>query len=165
MLGLGLNPATGRRWHEGLNEGVGFGGHLGADGENGIMHMAEPGCRNLPIEVIETKAPIVIEGYGLPPDSGGPGMHRGGLGVTRTYRYLADSTVAMLVYETRTRPWSIGGGATGENAHIVMNPGTSTESVGGGFYRRLAAGEVLVNNPVAAAAGGPIQTGSCYRPG
>lgn len=146
MLGLGMNPRTGRQWHEGLNEGVGFGGHSGGDGENGIMHMAEPGCRNLPVEVIETKAPLFIERYGLRSDSGGPGTHRGGLGVTRTYRYLADSTVAMLVYKTRTRPWSIGGAGTGENAHIVMNPGTDAETTGGGFYRRIAKGEVLVNN-------------------
>ena len=49
----------------------------------GIMHLSEPGCRNNPVEVLEVKSPMLIEHYGLRPDSGGPGEHRGGLGVSR----------------------------------------------------------------------------------
>lgn len=58
MMGVGTNPRTGKMWIEATNEGVGFGGHAGTDGENGIMHMTEPGCRNNPVEVLETKAPL-----------------------------------------------------------------------------------------------------------
>jgi N-methylhydantoinase B len=146
MMGLGVNPRNGRAWLEATNEGVGFGGYAGGDGENGIMMLAEPGCRNNPVEVLETKAPLFIEHYGLRPDSGGAGFHRGGLGVSRVYRFLADSTAAMMVYKTRTRPWAIKGGRSGENAHIILNPGTDHEEHHGGFYRPMAAGEVLVNN-------------------
>jgi N-methylhydantoinase B len=146
MMGLGVNPRTGRAWLEATNEGVGFGGHAGGDGENGIMHMTEPGCRNNPVEVLETKAPLFIEHYGLRQDSGGPGRHRGGLGVSRAYRFLADSTAAMMVYKTRTRPWAIGGGRSGENNHVIVNPGTDREEVAGGFYRPVRADDVLVNN-------------------
>lgn len=145
MMGLGVNPRTGRAWLEATNEGVGFGGHSLGDGESGIMHMTEPGCRNNPVEVLETKSPMFIEHYGLRPDSGGPGRHRGGLGVTRAYRFLADSTAAMMVYKTRTRPWAIGG-VSGENNHVIMNPGTEREEVAGGFYRPVKAGDLLVNN-------------------
>jgi len=146
MMGLGVNPRTGRPWLEATNEGVGFGGHAGGDGENGIMMLAEPGCRNNPVEVLETKAPLFIEHYGLRPDSGGPGLHRGGLGVSRSYRFLADSTAAMIVYKTRTRPWSIGGGVSGENNHVILNPNTEHEEHRGGLYRPMGADEVLVNN-------------------
>jgi N-methylhydantoinase B len=146
MMGLGVNPRNGRAWLEATNEGVGFGGSAGGDGENGIMMLAEPGCRNNPVEVLETKAPLFIEHYALRPDSGGPGLHRGGLGISRAYRFLADSTAAMIVYKTSTRPWAIGGGRTGENNHVILNPGTERERVGGGFYRPMPAGEVLVNN-------------------
>jgi N-methylhydantoinase B len=146
MMGLGVNPRTGREWLEATNEAVGFGGHAHGDGENGIMHMTEPGCRNNPVEVLETKAPLLIERYGLRPDSGGAGRHRGGLGVARSYRFLADSTTAMLVYKTRTRPWGIGAGMSGENCHVIMNPGTDRERVEGGFYRPVHSGDVLVNN-------------------
>jgi N-methylhydantoinase B len=146
MMGLGVNPRTGRAWLEATNEGVGFGGHAHGDGESGIMHMTEPGCRNNPVEVLESKAPMFIETYGLRANSGGPGLHRGGLGVTRAYRFLADSTAAMMVYKTRTRPWAIGGGVSGENNHVAMNPGTEREEVAGGFYRPVKTGDLLVNN-------------------
>src|SRR5262249_31773589 len=56
VLGVGVDPDTGKMWVESSNEGVGFGGHAGGDGENGLMHMTEPGCRNNPIEVLESKA-------------------------------------------------------------------------------------------------------------
>jgi N-methylhydantoinase B len=134
MMGLGVNPRTGRAWLEATNEGVGFGGHAAGDGESGIMHMTEPGCRNNPVEVLETKSPMFIEHYGLRADSGGPGLHRGGLGVSRSYRFLADSTSAMMVYKTRTRPWAI------------VNPGTPHERTAGGHYRFVKDGDVLVNN-------------------
>ena len=146
MMGLGVNPRTGRSWLEATNEGVGFGGYAGGDGENGIMMLAEPGCRNNPVEVLETKAPMIIDHYGLRPDSGGPGLHRGGLGISRAYRFLADSTAAMIVYKTRTRPWPINDGRSGENNHVILNPGTEREEHCGGFYRPMPAGDVLVNN-------------------
>lgn len=146
MMGLGVNPGSGRPWLEATNEGVGFGGHAGGDGENGIMHLTEPGCRNNPVEALETKAPLLIEHYGLRPDSGGPGQHRGGLGISRAYRFLADSTAIMLVKKTKTRPWSIDRGMEGENCHVVLDPGTDREQVTSGFYRSVEAGDVLVNN-------------------
>lgn len=146
MMGLGVNPRTDRAWLEATNEGVGFGGHARGDGESGIMHMTEPGCRNNPVEVLETKSPMFIEHYGLRTDSGGPGLYRGGLGVSRGYRFLADSTSAMMVYKTRTRPWAIRGGWSGENNHVIMNPGTPDERIAGGHYRFVESGDVLVNN-------------------
>lgn len=146
MMGLGFNSRTGRPWLEATNEAVGFGGHAGGDGEDGIMHLSEPGCRNNPVEVLETKSPMLIEQYGLRPDSGGPGRHRGGLGITRAYRFLEEATAVTLVKKTRTRPWGIAGGATGENCHVVLRPGTETEKVTGGVYERMQPGEVLVNN-------------------
>ncbi|MFB9477336.1 hydantoinase B/oxoprolinase family protein [Nonomuraea salmonea] len=146
MMGLGVNPRTGEAWLEATNEAVGFGAHAGGDGEDGIMHLSEPGCRNNPVEVLETKSPMFIESYGYRPDSGGPGRHRGGVGVGRTYRFTAPSTGICLVYKTRTQPWSIGDGLPGESNHVILNPGTGREVRQGGSYNRLDAGEVLVNN-------------------
>ncbi|MEU8270369.1 hydantoinase B/oxoprolinase family protein [Sphaerisporangium sp. NPDC049002] len=146
MMGLGVNPRNGEAWLEATNEAVGFGGHARGDGEDGIMHLSEPGCRNNPVEILETKSPMFIESYGYRPDTGGAGRHRGGVGVGRTYRFTAPSTGICLVYKTRTKPWPIGDGRPGENNHIVLNPGTDREVTQGGSYNRLAAGDVLVNN-------------------
>ena len=146
MMGLGVNPRTGETWLEATNEAVGFGGHAGGDGADGIMHLSEPGCRNNPVEVLETKSPMFIESYGYRPDTGGAGRHRGGVGVGRAYRFTAPSTGICLVYKTKTKPWSIDGGAVGDNNHIVLNPGTEREVVQGGSYNHLDTGDVLVNN-------------------
>ncbi|HEY4422059.1 MAG TPA: hydantoinase B/oxoprolinase family protein [Pseudonocardia sp.] len=146
MMGLGVDPRTGQAWLEATNEAVGMGGHADGDGADGVMHLSEPGCRNNPVEVLETKAPMFIESYGYRPDTGGAGRHRGGVGVSRAYRFTAPATGICLVYKTRTKPWPIGGGSAGENNRIVLNPGTDLEVVQGGSYNRLDAGEVLVND-------------------
>jgi N-methylhydantoinase B len=146
MMGLGTNPRTGAAWLEATNEAVGFGGHAGGDGADGIMHLSEPGCRNNPVEVLERKSPMFIESYGYRPDTGGAGRNRGGVGVGRSYRFTAPSIGICLVYKTKTKPWSVDGGLEGTNNHIVLNPGTDREVVQGGSYNHLAAGDVLVNN-------------------
>lgn len=146
MMGLGVHPRTGEAWLEATNEAVGFGAHAGGDGSDGIMHLSEPGCRNNPVEVLETKSPMFIEWYGYRPDTGGAGRFRGGVGVGRAYRFTAPATGICLVYKTRTKPWSIGAGHPGENNHIVLNPGTGREVTQGGSYNHLDAGDVLVNN-------------------
>ena len=145
MMGLGVNPRTGEPWQEATNEAVGYGGTAHHDGEDGIMHLSEPGCRNNPVEVLETKSSMIIDHYGYRPDTGGAGKFRGGVGVTRTYRFTAPATGICLVYKTKTAPWSIAGGAEGQPNQIVLNPGTPREVIQGGSYNHLDAGDVLVN--------------------
>jgi N-methylhydantoinase B/oxoprolinase/acetone carboxylase alpha subunit len=41
---------------------------------------------NIPMEMIESDIPLTFLGYGLLPDSGGAGRHRGGLGLWREWR-------------------------------------------------------------------------------
>jgi N-methylhydantoinase B len=95
--------------------------------------------------VLETKAPLFIERYGLRQDSGGPGTHRGGLGVTREYRFLAESSAVTLVKKTKTHPWGMAGGKDGENCHVVLRPNTEQEHVTGMVYEHMAPGEILAN--------------------
>jgi N-methylhydantoinase B len=59
------------------------------DGQEGVPHMASNQA-NVPVEMIESDYPIRIERYGFAPDTGGAGKYRGGLGVVREYRILAD---------------------------------------------------------------------------
>jgi len=146
MMGLGVNPRTGESWLEATNEAVGFGGHAGGDGEDGIMHFSEPGCRNNPVEVLETKSPMIIDSYGYRPDSAGAGKHRGGVGVSRVYRFTADSVGIGLVYKTKSAPWAVDGGREGLPNGMTINRGTPDERAGSGNYNRLAAGETLDNS-------------------
>ncbi|MCW4457493.1 hydantoinase B/oxoprolinase family protein [Microbacterium sp. MPKO10] len=145
MMGLGVNPRTGDPWQEATNEAVGFGGTATRDGEDGIMHLSEPGCRNNPVEVLEAKSSMIIDHYGYRPDTGGAGKFRGGVGVSRAYRFTAPAIGICLVYKTKTAPWSIASGGEGKPNRIVLNPGTPDEIVQGGSYNKLTTGDVLVN--------------------
>jgi N-methylhydantoinase B len=107
------------------------------------------------VEVLETKAPMRIEHYGLRPDSGGPGKHRGGLGVSRIYRFLEPASAITLVKKTRTRPWGMADGGDGDNCHVILRPDTDQERVVGGVYEAMAADEILVNNSGGGGGWGP----------
>ena len=146
VMALGVDPRTGGPWLEGMNDAVGFGAHAGGDGEDGIMHLSEPGCRNNPVEVLEIKGPLLIDHYGYRPDTGGPGKHRGGVGISRVYRFLAPATAISVLYKTVSPPWGINGGKEAEPNHIVIDPGTENEERKGGSYNFLEAGQVLANN-------------------
>jgi N-methylhydantoinase B len=127
IMALGVNPRNGAFWLEATNDAVGFGAHAGADGEDGIMHPTEPGCRNNPIEVLENKAPMIIDEYGYRPDSAGAGKHRGGVGIVRAYRFLAPTNAIVINYKTKTAPWALGGGAEGQKNTVIIGLGTPEE--------------------------------------
>lgn len=146
MMGLGLNPSNGEYWLEATNEAVGFGATVDHDGEDGIMHMAQPGCRNNPVEVLESRSPMIIESYGYRTDSCGAGKYRGGSGISRTYRFTSPSTGICLVYKTKSPPWPIAGGSAGVPNQIVLNAGTARENIQGGSYNIMEAGDTLSNN-------------------
>ena len=146
VMALGDDPRTGGPWLEGMNDAVGFGAHAGGDGEDGIMHLSEPGCRNNPVEVLEIKGPLLIDHYGYRPDTGGPGKHRGGVGISRVYRFLAPSTAISILYKTVSPPWGINGGKEADPNHVVIDPGTENEERKGSSYNFLEAGQVLANN-------------------
>ena len=70
-----------------------WGGTPEADGNDGLTNPASLAA-NVPVEVAEQEYPIVVERYGLVPDSGGAGLHRGGLAVERVWRCLTPGHVA-----------------------------------------------------------------------
>lgn len=145
VMALGENPRTGAGWLEATNDAVGFGAHAGGDGEDGIMHVTEPGCRNNPIEVLENKAPMIIDEYGYRVDSGGPGQNRGGVGIIRAYRFLAPTDAIVINYKTRTEPWSISQGKPGVKNTVLVEPGTPEEREVGCSYNNFLAGGRITN--------------------
>ncbi len=72
-----------------------WGGRPGKDGIEGITNPSQ-NMSNLPIETIEARFPVLMEHYALRPDSGGAGRYRGGMGLIRQYRLLADNAVLQL---------------------------------------------------------------------
>jgi len=72
-----------------------WGGRPFADGIDGTSHPLA-NLSNTPIEHIEREYPIAIEDYSLVPDSGGPGLFRGGCGVRRVFRIDCERAVMQM---------------------------------------------------------------------
>ena len=98
-----------------------FNGGMGATGNgDGQSTYAWPSnVSNVPVELIERNAPLLITRKQLRPDSGGRGRHRGGLGQEIAFEVLSETPVGMIFMAERCRfpaPGTDGGdpGATGE---------------------------------------------------
>ncbi len=96
---------------------IGFGGIPGrpvGDGPDG--HSLWPGFTNVPNEFIEAYFPLRVETYETIPDSGGPGFHRGGNGLSVGYRFLCDGAIAIHDDRWLTYPWGVNGGLPGKRS-------------------------------------------------
>ncbi|MDP2594606.1 hydantoinase B/oxoprolinase family protein [Alteromonas stellipolaris] len=96
---------------------IGFGGIPGrpvGDGPDG--HSLWPGFTNVPNEFIEAYFPLRVETYETIPDSGGPGLHRGGNGLSVGYRFLCDGAIAIHDDRWLTYPWGVNGGLPGKRS-------------------------------------------------
>lgn len=90
-----------------------WGGRHDADGIEGVTNPSQ-NMSNLPIETLEQRYPLRVEAYGFRPDSGGAGAYRGGLGLTRSYRLLAEDAVLQLRADRYDHaPYGLFGGARG----------------------------------------------------
>jgi len=83
------------------------------------IHMSN--VMNTPTEVIETEYPLRVERHELRTGSGGAGRHRGGDGLRRVYRVLAEEArLTTMVERTRIAPWGLDGGADGEPSAVWL---------------------------------------------
>lgn len=138
-----------------------WGGRPDQDGIDAITNPSQ-NLSNTPVEVLERQHPVRIEEYALVPDSGGAGRFRGGLGLARAYRLLAEEAVLQLRADRlRFPPYGLAGGMPGAPARNWLDgellPGKVTtvmrrgqllrhHQAGGGGH-----GDPLLRDPVAVA--------------
>jgi N-methylhydantoinase B len=130
----GINPRTGRFYVGSTNPpGGGWGALANADGMNAVVCINDGDTHNAVIEALEAKNPIVVERYALRPDSGGPGLRRGGLGLELRVRAAAPMRTNVHVERTKCAPWGLNGGgdALANRVHLIRADG-STFSNGNG---------------------------------
>ena len=92
--------------------GGGQGGGPAGPGPSAV-HVAMSNTLNTPIEALEREYPLRIERYALRPRTGGAGVHRGGDGVVRVYRVLADCRLGLMTERRRHGPRGAAGGEDG----------------------------------------------------
>ena len=122
----GTNPRTGEYYAHYHFEASGWGGRATKDGNDCQNHIIG-NCRITPVEVFETRFPIMVVSYGLRTDSGGAGKFRGGLGSRRVLHIEApEMRASLLMDHARSGPWSLLGGSSGTPARVTVKKAGDT---------------------------------------
>lgn len=102
-----------------------FNGGMGAtgagDGQNALAWPSN--VSNVPVELIERNAPMLIRRKELRPDSGGRGRNRGGLGQEIVFEVTSETPVGMIFMAERCRipAPGVGGGEAGARGEITID--------------------------------------------
>lgn len=140
--------------------GGGAGGSAFGDGANGSGANLSF-LKNTPVEISEAEIPIRIRRYGLVPDSGGPGRHRGGTGLEMEFQL--DAPQSMVTARNRDRSvfsaWGLVGGRAGAVSRFVKNPETpKAVDLGSQDIVQCDPGDViLIQGPGAGGYGSPLE--------
>ncbi len=127
-ISAGADPQTRRYFINYENLAGGQGARCSADGMDVVM-INMTNTSNLPIEAMEVEFPVRIERYELIPDSGGAGKYRGGLGVLRDMRVLADNaSVSLRSARQRFPAPGMAGARPGGLGAFIRNPGAPDET-------------------------------------
>jgi N-methylhydantoinase B len=123
-----------------------WGGTPAWDGNDGLTNPASLAA-NIPVEVAESEFPIVVERYGLVPDTGGPGQHRGGLAIERVWRCLTPGTSLIVRSDRAARPpYGLAGGGEGtRSSNVLLRPDGTEETLPAMFSTTIEAGDVYVH--------------------
>jgi 5-oxoprolinase (ATP-hydrolysing)/N-methylhydantoinase A len=119
--------------------GGGQGASAHSDGKSALLYPTS--AANTSVELMETRAPVLVLEKSLVTDSGGPGRHRGGLGVRTRLRKLYDDGLPTLfsVYPEGVAVATEGlfGGAAGTGAHGLVR------DAGGAVVQDCGTGELV----------------------
>ena len=156
----GTNPDNGVPYVYLETLGGGMGARPDRDGKDAVqVHMTN--TSNLPVEAIEMEYPLLVEEYGLVPDSGGAGRHRGGLGLRRVVRPVGhDCTFNGLGERFRHEPWGLESGKSGGRGRFAILGDNGAERTLGdksGDIPIRADERVVIETPGAGGLGPPAE--------
>jgi len=137
------------------NDAIGWGATATHDGVNATSHISGSLVRNTPIEVIEMRTGMTIEGLELQTDSGGAGRHRGGLGLQRRIFFRTPGDFLTVTKKTKTRPWALAGGLEPEPISMLLFPGQAHERRVGTYRAKVVAGDRAVYTTAGGGGFGP----------
>ncbi len=101
----------------------GWGGRPNKDGLDGTMPVAMTGFRTNSGEAFEQELPVMLDGFGFVPDTGGAGEFRGAMAVYRRWRFLADGRVMLRTCRVDSLPYGLAGGNEGTAFKAILTSG------------------------------------------
>lgn len=108
----------------------GTGASRGVDGNHAVRAFPEGDFNSVQsVEIVEAQSPLRVERYGLREGSCGDGAFRGGLGLRRDIRVLADgASLSVLSDKNVIPPFGVAGGGSGAaNRFTVVRDGETIE--------------------------------------
>jgi N-methylhydantoinase B len=127
LLIAGIDPRTGARYVLYEYPEGGWGGNEDRDGLDATFSIAG-NTWNVPVEAVERRFPVRVERYEYVTDSGGAGIHRGGLGVRRDHRILDHQAEASILgNRALVPPWGLDGGGDGKPADYRLDVDTPND--------------------------------------
>lgn len=101
--------------------------------------------RNIPAEVLETEIPVLVERYGLRPDSGGAGATRGGVGLQYSLRFTTPQTyvTARGLERFTFQPWGRAGGLPAATGNCRLEHDGTLTDVGKIDVLEVGTGDVI----------------------
>jgi N-methylhydantoinase B len=116
-----------------------------ADGIEAITN-ASQNLSNTPVETLEAQHPVRVEVYELIADSCGAGRWRGGLGLRRSYRVLAEEAFLQLRADRmKFRPYGLAGGGPASAARNILETSAGRKELPSKTTGWLKAGDVVTH--------------------
>lgn len=117
----GNHPDTGELFILVEPQAGGWGAGAHKDGENGLVSIGDGETYIIPVEVCETRYGVLVDQFGFHIADGGAGEHRGGRGLVRDYRILAEEAwVTGTFGRYKFLPWGMDGGQQGSKNYMLM---------------------------------------------
>jgi N-methylhydantoinase B len=100
---------------------------------------------NVPVEILEAEAPLLVEEYAFLADSEGAGRRRGALGIVRQYRMLASEATLQVRSDRQLHaPWGMAEGMAGAPARTYLRSASQDfEAAPSKFIRTVKRGDVF----------------------
>jgi N-methylhydantoinase B len=105
------------------------GGYGARPDKDGINVLSFPtNVANVPVEVLERDAPVLVLEKSLRPGTGGVGQYRGGLGQTFAFRMVGETPInlSLLTEKLTTKPHGFCGGENGAGGQLKLRTGPGT---------------------------------------
>jgi 5-oxoprolinase (ATP-hydrolysing) len=143
-----------RQYYETICGGSGAGPDF--DGADAVQtHMTN--SRLTDPEVLELRFPVLVEGFGLRPGSGGRGAYQGGDGVVRRVRFLEPMTAGILSNRRRIAPFGLKGGEVGSlGANRIERRDGAVERLPSTAAAQMQPGDVFVIETPGGGGFGPV---------
>jgi 5-oxoprolinase (ATP-hydrolysing) len=96
-------------------------------------------------EILELRYPVLLRHFGLRPNSGGEGAHRGGDGTVRELEFREPMHAGILSTRRRTAPFGLAGGKDGRlGRNAVRRRDGGIEELAGCAQTHVEAGDIIV---------------------